>query len=159
MKCQSCGKNSANIKYYENINGKKQILYFCEDCAKKLGFSNFSDFSNLFSPIFTTIPEFNLLEKRKCAFCGYTIDHYLNTGMLGCEKCYDSFEENIDELLYKINGKNRHVKIKNEKEIKDSNEDKILILQEKLEELIKEEKYEQAAILRDEIKLLRKEKR
>lgn len=170
MRCQSCGKKQANVKYHENINGKKQTLYFCEDCAKKIGFSDFSDFSSLFSPIFTTMPEFNLLEKKKCNTCGYTIDDYLNSGMLGCEDCYNTFDDNIDELLYKINGKSKHIKIgelkkvksnvKEKKDKEDSEEknvdNEIKKLKNKLEKLIKEEKYEEAAVIRDEIKSLKK---
>lgn len=179
MKCQSCGKKEATVKYYENINGDKQTLYFCVDCAKKLGFSDFSDFSiptfsdfsNFFTPIFTTMPEFNLLEKNKCPVCGYTLDDYYNTGMLGCEECYKTFEKNLDELFYKINGKNRHIKLedkkvehKNRRKQKENkmedknNENDITKLKEKLEKLIKEEKYEEAAIVRDEIKKLKKDK-
>lgn len=153
MKCQSCGKKDANIKYYENINGMKQTLYFCEECAKKLGFS---DLSSLFSPIFTTLPEFNLLEKKKCDLCGYTLDSYLNTGLLGCEACYKAFEDSIDELLYKINGKNRHIKLKEFENVENNyKETNIEKLKKKLEKLIEEEKYEEAAIIRDEIKKIK----
>lgn len=179
MRCQSCGKKEANVKYYEDINGIKQTLYFCENCAKKLGFSDFSGFSSLFSPIFTTMPEFNLLEKRKCNVCGYTIDEYLNSGMLGCEECYNTFEDNIDELLYKINGKSKHIKlgelkkVKSEAKLKNSkveikgdkvenkketNEKKICKLKEKLEQLIETENYEEAAVIRDEIKRIKEDR-
>lgn len=180
MKCQSCGKREATVKYYENINGNKQTLYFCVDCAKKLGFSDFNDFStfptlsnlsNFFTPIFTTMPEFDLLEQNKCPVCGYTLDEYYNTGMLGCEECYKAFEKNLDDLFYKINGKNRHIKInginennkddmKNKKEEKEKQgkENDIALLKEKLEKLVKEEKYEDAAVIRDKIKELKKDK-
>ena len=43
MKCQSCGKREATVKYFEDINGSKQELHFCTECAAKLGFENFSD--------------------------------------------------------------------------------------------------------------------
>lgn len=159
MKCQSCGKNIANVKYYENINGKKQTLYFCEACANKMGISSFSNITEIFSPIFTDIPKLNSLEKSKCNKCGYTLDEYLNSGMLGCEECYNAFGNTIEELIYKINGKNRHIKIdkSNTKEIINNScktEEKISKLKEKIEELVKEEKYEEAAVVRDEIKSL-----
>ncbi len=163
MKCQSCGKKEATVKYYENINGNTQKLYFCSDCADKLGISNIGDFSNLFSPIFATMPEFDLLEKKKCSTCGYTLEDYSNSGVLGCQDCYEVFEKNLDEIFYKLHGKNRHVKLSelNENDSKkvqkiDKNiEDKISKLKEKLNECIKEEEYEQAAIIRDEIKKLK----
>ena len=160
MKCQSCGKNIANVKYYENINGKKQTLYFCEACANKMGISSFSNITEIFSPIFTDIPKLNILENRQCRKCGYTLDEYLNTGMLGCENCYNTFENTIEELIYKINGKKRHIKIDKSNTNKliinnnDKIKDKISRLKEKIEKLVKEEKYEEAAIVRDEIKSL-----
>lgn len=171
MKCQSCGKKDATVKYYENINGKKQTLYFCTNCAKNMGFTDFpslSDFSNLtnlFSPIFSTIPEFDLLEEKKCKKCGYTLDDYANTGMLGCENCYETFGRNLDDLLYKMHGRNRHKFQERREEKKSIEEDKkseflkkskkekeIDKLKEKLNQLVKEEKYEEAAKVRDEIK-------
>lgn len=183
MKCQSCGKKEATVKYHENINGNKQTLYFCVDCAKKIGFSDFSDFStfpgfsnlsNFFAPIFSVMPEYNLLEQKQCPVCGYTIEDYSNTGMLGCEECYKTFEENLDDLFYKINGKNRHIKIEksktsntinrnSKKDNKDSalesnNDKEISKLKKELEKLIKEEKYEEAAIIRDKIKGLNKDR-
>ena len=40
MLCQNCGKNEANIKYTQVINGVKKEIALCEDCAKKLGLDN-----------------------------------------------------------------------------------------------------------------------
>lgn len=170
MKCQSCGKKEATVRYIENINGKKQEMHFCIDCAKKLGFVNFS---SMFSPIFTNIPNFfgELEEELKCPVCGYTFDDYTNTGMFGCSKCYDTFSNRLDEIFLKLHGKNRHVKL-NEKssptklKIKNvtnntkvlSKEDKILELKDELKELVENEEYEKAAIVRDKIKKLEKNK-
>ena len=37
MKCQNCGKNNANVKYTQIINGEKKEFILCEECAEKLG--------------------------------------------------------------------------------------------------------------------------
>lgn len=157
MKCQSCGKKEATVKYMENINGNKQELHFCYDCAKKLGFVNFS---NIFSPLFVTIPEIESMDTKKCGKCGYTFDDYVKTGLFGCPDCYNAFEDRLDDLLLKLHGKNKHIKLEpkkiNKLNIKKSEtkEDKIEALKEKINLLIKEEKYEEAAIIRDKIKEL-----
>ena len=154
MKCQSCGKKQANVKYYENINGLKKEFHLCSECANMLGVTQFSD---IFSPMFVSIPDFQDYEITKCEKCGYTLDDYTKTGLLGCPQCYNTFNENLDELFLKIHGKNRHVKEKVETKVitKDSNKNEsIKELKEKIQELIKEEKYEQAAIIRDKIKKL-----
>lgn len=168
MKCQSCGKKEATVKYIEDINGKKQEIHFCIDCAKKLGFV---DFSSMFSPIFTNIPnlfdDFVIEEEQKCPVCGYTFEDYANTGMFGCPKCYDTFSDRLDEIFLKLHGKNRHVK-SSKKNIKLSNrvetktkfskEDEILGLRKELESLVKNEEYEKAAVIRDKIKGLESKK-
>ena len=161
MKCQSCGKKEATVRYIENINGKKQVMHFCVECAKKLGFV---DFSSMFSPIFTNIPKFfgKLDEEVKCKMCGYTFDDYTHTGMFGCPKCYDTFSDRLDEIFLKFHGKNRHIKLISEdvlnKSIILSQNDKILKLKEELKELVEKEEYEKAAIIRDKIKKIENSK-
>ena len=36
MKCENCGKNEANVKYTQIINGEKKQMFLCEECSKKL---------------------------------------------------------------------------------------------------------------------------
>lgn len=35
MLCQNCGKNEANIRYTQIINGVKKEVALCSDCASK----------------------------------------------------------------------------------------------------------------------------
>ena len=154
MKCQSCGKKEATVRYKENINGKKQEIFLCESCADKMGFVNFSD---LFTPMFVSIPEFfSKPEQKRCKKCGYTLENYSKTGVFGCEECYNTFEDTLDELFLKLHGKNRHIAIekKNPKTQEEKNAEKVEELKEKIKSLIDQEKYEEAAIIRDEIKKL-----
>lgn len=151
MKCNNCGKKEANIKYTENINGKKQELNLCYDCAEKLGVIDFSSsFAPMFTSIFSGVPDF--IEEVKCDKCGYTLDDYKKSGLFGCDHCYDVFEDSIDNLLLKIHGKNRHINKLDKKETEIVNENSIEGLKNKLEKLVKEEKYEEAAVIRDKIK-------
>lgn len=168
MKCQSCGKKEATVRYIENINGKKQEMHFCVDCAEKLGFVSFSD---MFSPIFTNIPDFfedfSTNEELKCHTCGYTFDEYTNTGLLGCPDCYNSFEDRLDDIFLKLHGKNRHIKIDNHLK-KDKNKksqkaiveekDEICNLKDRLKKLVDNEEYEKAAVIRDKIKEIENKK-
>ena len=32
MKCENCGKNEANVKYTQIINGEKKQMFLCEEC-------------------------------------------------------------------------------------------------------------------------------
>ena len=172
MKCERCGKKEATVKYYENINGEKRELHLCSNCANSIGIT---DFGSVFSPLFLSIPDY-LFEKEKiyCDTCGYKFDDYANTGFLGCPDCYDTFSDKLDDILYKLHGKTRHIKLldKNNKvntnrgyreNKKNSNrkhtkEEEIKKLKQEIQDLIKQEKYEQAAVVRDKIKKLENKK-
>ena len=43
MKCTHCHMNEANTHIQRIINGQKEEMYLCEDCARELGVMN--DFS------------------------------------------------------------------------------------------------------------------
>mgnify|MGYP005828544899 FL=1 len=180
MLCDNCGKQEANVRYTENINGKVKELNLCEECSKKLGiaqmdFSMPMDFSNFFGDFIEefTKPEWMpLLSNVKtltCNNCGYTFDDIVNTGKLGCPNCYEVFESELDPIIKRIQGTNRHVgrigkiidnkideKYGKGKKEQDSNKKegktKLEQLQEDLKTAIKEERYEDAAKIRDEIK-------
>ncbi len=185
MLCDNCGKREANVRYSENINGRKKELNLCEECSKKLGITNsdfsmpidFSSFFGEFMEDFAT-PEFmpllSEIKTLKCNSCGYTFEDIANTGKLGCGNCYEVFEERLDPIIRRIQGANRHVgrvgkiidsKVEQKMSNKTSNkeernkeseenktENKLEKLQEQLKQAIKEERYEDAAKIRDEIK-------
>lgn len=170
MKCQNCGKEEANVKYYENINGEKREVFLCSNCA-----SNLMDFPDMLTYFFNNHPKElfeNDYSEKVCSNCSYTFDDYLKTGLFGCPDCYSAFSDRIDSLLNKIHGRNRHIELnsknvsnvsKQKSKIKKQN-DSVNISSEKdinklknlLELSIKEERYEDAAILRDRIKELEK---
>lgn len=170
MKCQNCGKEEANIKYYENINGEKREIMVCSSCAKNL---NLMDFPNMLSYFFTNHPKElfeNEYSSEVCNKCSYTFDDYLEKGLFGCPNCYNAFSDRIDTLLTKIHGKNRHLIQKNNskesitekvKTNKSQNSDvskitNLDVLRNLLSLSVKEERYEDAAKLRDRIKDLEK---
>lgn len=183
MLCDNCGKREANVRYSENINGRKKELNLCEECSKKLGIEkmdfgmpiDFSSFLGGFMDGFGTTPDFipmlNDLKTLKCNSCGSTFEDITSTGRLGCKDCYYVFENRLDPIIKRIQGDNHHVgrvgkiidskidnnidKKENKKEV-NKEKSKIEKLQEQLKTAIQEERYEEAAKLRDEIKKLEK---
>lgn len=142
------------------------------------------NFSNFLGDIFEDmeqdfIPSLIKPETLLCDKCKMTYDDFIKNGKFGCDNCYDTFESKIDTLLKNIHGVNRHVgrngrmikaeninQIENKENIKDKDElnkedkkqAKIKELQARLKQEIKEERYEDAAKTRDEIKELNKNK-
>ena len=176
MKCENCGNNEANVKYTQIINGEKKQMFLCEECSQKLGINdihfnmpiNFTSFlTDFFSDmndisLMPTLGENNLL---KCSKCGLIWDDFLHTGKFGCSNCYDDFESRINPILRSIQGATNHVgRIGNviqgnnvkqnldEKMEENKNISKIEKLKEELKQAVKEERYEDAAKIRDEIK-------
>ena len=184
MLCDNCGKKQANVKYTENINGKVRELNLCEECSKKLGIGNMDfsmpiDFSSFLGGFMDDLmvpeimPMIDNLKTITCKNCGSTFENIMNTGKVGCKDCYSVFEDRLDPILKKLQGANRHVgrigkmidnKIDSQnrnkenpnKEGKKLEENKLEKLQKELKEAIKEERYEDAAKIRDEIKKLEK---
>lgn len=187
MLCDNCGKREANVRYSENINGKKKELRLCEECSKKLGITHMDlnmpiDFSSFFgefmedfgTPEIMSMPLFNEIKEVKCNNCGFTFEDIANTGKLGCGNCYEVFEERLDPIIKRIQGANHHVgrigkiidnkieqKMKEKSNLKESKEEKqqenkTEKLQKELKQAIQEERYEEAAKIRDEIKKIEK---
>ena len=116
----------------------------------------FNSFDDIFSPMILDL-DYILPEEIKCPKCGYTFSKYKATGLFGCDECYNTFKKEIDSILPKIQGKNRHVaKISKKSTMKDEKLTELDKLKEELQQLIKEEKFEDAAVIRDKIKALEK---
>lgn len=178
MLCENCGKREANVRYSENINGVKKEMHLCEECSRKLGITDkmdfrmpsldFSNFFGSFLEDFSTpdfMPLLNEVKQIKCNSCGSTFEDIINTGRYGCANCYDIFEDRMNPILKKLQGANRHngrlgkisdnnVKFekKEEEKLEKKADNKLEKLQEDLKQAIKEERYEDAAKIRDEIK-------
>lgn len=113
------------------------------DVAEKIMKGEFSPEFHAFQP---------LADMPKCKDCGHTVEDIANTKKLGCPNCYSTFiKELIPVLQHAHQGETKHVgkKPKNTIRIMD-----IKKLEEMMDKLVKEEKYEEAAKIRDQIKEL-----
>ena len=181
MLCQKCNKNEANVKYTEIVNGEKKQMMLCDECSHAMGLDNMNfsmpiDFSSFFGGLLDDeynspeyMPLFQTVKELKCNNCNMTYDDFINQGKIGCEECYEMFSNKIDNILKRLHGDNKH---KGRKSIgertasahKQNNvgaissrpqkETKLEKLQKDLKKAIAEERYEDAAKIRDEIKIL-----
>ena len=117
MLCQNCGKNEANVRYTQIVNGAKKEMILCEECAEKMGIKNFKinmpiHFSNFLDDFFNDeqlLPSFMKEKSTQCNSCGELYDDFIKTGLLGCAECYDMFEDRLDPVLKNIQGHVKHV--------------------------------------------------
>jgi protein arginine kinase activator len=101
----------------------------------------------------------------QCPYCGYQLSTFRQNGRLGCTKCYESFKGALQPLISSIHGNVQHVdesvdvkKPENQASASAGafSSPEIKSLREKLKQLIVNEKFEEAALLRDQIKNLEK---
>lgn len=158
MLCQSCGKNEAYIHYTKVINGKYEEEHLCEECAlRNYDFDKDFSMNKLFTGLIDGFKDSKEdIDERKCDFCGLTYSKFRNDGKFGCNQCYDTFKDKLDSVIKGLHGHNTHrgkIPINSSsrvylKRVEDN-------LQIDLENAIKNEEFERAAQIRDQLKKLR----
>jgi protein arginine kinase activator len=153
MLCDYCQKNEATNILKQTVNGTSKVLHICDSCANSMLFSNlFSDFS--IHNIFTKGLQ-NERPKKTCPHCQTTLDDILSSGKVGCAECYETFSAELSRSIEKIHGKSRHVgKVPQSAAGRLQRKNKLTELKMELNRLIAEQKFEEAAVVRDEIKKL-----
>jgi protein arginine kinase activator len=157
--CQFCKKNVATVHLTELVEGKKQEIHLCEQCARKKGLSLKKQLSlqdlltSLMEQKKENIPE--ALLSIKCPVCGLTFREFRESGRLGCPQDYQVFKEGLKLLLERIHGSSKHVgKVPTRIDSDTAKKRALLDLRSQLEEAIHREEYERAAELRDRIRTL-----
>ena len=158
MLCQNCRKNEVNFRYTQVINGEKREIALCDKCAKKLGLESL-DFSREIEDLFNM------------SFAESFLPSFARTNMLGSRNLGTIFNNDIfnnpffeevsqePEQIETTSGLSDAEKQDVLKDIenatkKNKQENKKQKLESELEKAIKEERYEDAAKIRDEIKKL-----
>ena len=167
MFCDECHENKPYIYMVKIVNGKIFKTHLCEDCARKFwdGALSLDEFSKLpqFLSDVLNLEEDHFLEDFKeedevtCSTCGIKLSDFRKSGRLGCSECYKSFEEKLSQLLKRIHGEVTHVgKVPSRLDEQARLELKLVQLRHNLKVCVKEEEYEKAAKVRDEIRNLEK---
>ena len=183
MLCQRCQQRQATVFFSQTVGNQTTQAHLCEVCAQEQSkayglnamffnpFAAISDFLNNFMNWGEgQITEVNsgragsvaVDPQAQCPHCGYQLSTFRQNGRLGCTQCYEAFKTALEPLISSIHGNVRHVE-ENENVEKgdggniapqgvggaDAKE-----LRERLKKAVENEKYEEAARLRDEIKKL-----
>ncbi len=98
----------------------------------------------------------------RCQYCGSTLNDIISTGHVGCANCYDKFEDRLSASIERLHGKTKHlgksITYTEEAEEDDKgSENKLDELKADLKLAIQEQRFEDAAVLRDKIKELTQE--
>lgn len=164
MLCQNCNQNEATMYWKQTINGQTKEMHLCPACAQKLGQNFQNPFGAWFDDPFFTQPSlfaapFGQISQlgggRRCPTCGMTESELQRTGRVGCADCYQTFENILMPYIRKLQGTTAHVgSAPNTQSHTQPVENQTEALKSKLDAAIRQENYEEAARLRDEIRRL-----
>jgi protein arginine kinase activator len=159
MICQICKKNQATIHMTQQKKERVVKIHMCRQCAEDKGFdyldkSNFA-MGNLISGLFSS-PLGGVRNGRKafaCPNCGTSYDDFKEVARLGCSECYEIFKVQLLPVLRNLHVKTQHLgKFPASSGAHADDIKRVTLLQEKLERAVREECYERAAEIRDEIR-------
>lgn len=168
MRCQSCKDNPATVHVTEVVYGSEgaqsgeqslEERHLCEQCAQAANLPHTTVIKKSVTEVWKLLQASAQRGRKElavaCPDCGMTLAEFRQRGRLGCPRDYEVFMPHLRDLLERIHGATRH-----SGRVPGLDEDKLerlkLVgeLQRKLEAAIRDEAYETAAQLRDELKAL-----
>ena len=163
MYCQICKSKEATIHLTEINEGVRSEMHICDKCAQQQGIAINSQvpLNELLSNLLGSQPSDEEIfgssrTEKECPQCGYNMEKFTKEALLGCPHDYEVFEEELLPLIKKAhNYHSRHcgkVPSKIPQEKKDNIE--LSKLKDKLNQAVRNENYEMAAKLRDQISKL-----
>ncbi|MCX6886853.1 MAG: UvrB/UvrC motif-containing protein [Verrucomicrobiota bacterium] len=157
MLCCVCKDKQATVHLTQITGDKMQKVDLCEECAKTKGVNDATGFS--LADLLLGLGASQEIEQAggggelTCKRCGFTQADFKKTGRLGCSDCYQTFSEALGGLLKTMHKGTRHTgKVPESLRQNRDMADRLKLLQKKLAKAIETEDFEQAAVLRDEIK-------
>jgi protein arginine kinase activator len=146
------------VFYTQVIEGKLRKFVLCEACAQKKGITNVDDLLMGEDLLGNSAPQTKIqdlvaeLNQDDCSSCGFSLDDFRKVGRLGCPDCYDVFSREIAERLPSMHKGGIHKGYLPEGvAMKQALKSELACLAEKLASAIEDERFEEAAMLRDQI--------
>lgn len=160
MLCDKCGQKTATTHIKTSINGFVETHHLCAECAKEHSGGSSMMLDSLIGSFFGDSLKSHPVtdNRRRCEGCGLCFDDIARSGKVGCDKCYETFLEQLLPSLQRMHGRSRHAgKTPNSIVVEPTAEDKIEELNAQMQKAVEAQDFELAAKLRDQIKELKKE--
>lgn len=97
MVCENCKLKPATSFFQYEENGKKVEKYLCSECRKTFSVPEIQK------------PQTAFVQKRTCSNCGTSLNDFLESSYLGCEKCYEDFLPIVMQALANVQAGFEHV--------------------------------------------------
>ncbi|MAF66301.1 MAG: hypothetical protein CMJ84_11675 [Planctomycetes bacterium] len=174
MICQHCHKNAASVHVTEVLDPtpseqdgeeeqQPQVIerHLCELCAQTADLPHApvqaqkKTMADIWKLLQVSAQQSKQVPEVTCVECGMTLSEFRQKGRLGCPADYELFAPHVGELLERVHGSREHVgRLPGLSEEELDRLRKLEQLRMELESAVREEDYENAARLRDEIRIL-----
>jgi len=169
MLCDNCKERDAIINLTQVEHDSKVTLHLCEQCAQQKGVETGgsvlkSPLGNFLGAVVKGSTPGALVpasgDTLRCASCGSTLRDFRDSGRLGCDRCYESFDTHLRDLLRRLHGSSQHVgeryEVPGEGGVLGAHDprSRLLDLKAQLRRAVEGENFELAAELRDQIRVL-----
>ena len=166
MVCENCKQRHAKVTVTQVQDGQKFTHHYCEVCAAQfhpfhydvqeepISLQQF--ISNWFgSPIQQQVQNKQPQQTTSCTKCGFTYRQFLKQGKFGCTQCYSTFYEHLPAIFEKLHGGTEHIgSVENKTSDTERLVQHIEELRQQIKQAIEQERFEDAASIRDQIKVL-----
>ena len=160
MLCDNCKERDSVVTLTRSDAQGVSEVHLCERCAAERGIE--TQLSTPKQPLTEFILAVQkqlpttMQESARCSFCSGTLRDFRNTGRLGCPYCYGTFEASLRDLLRRVHGNARHQGKRYQAPQPHVAEEATMLaeLRGRLRRAVEQERFEEAARLRDQIKVL-----
>lgn len=156
MNCQHCDLE-ASVHLTETVDGTTREVHLCPACARRSGVlvSQPPPELGLEAVVQTLIINHvgelvGELARLRCGLCGQKFMEFRTGGRLGCPHDYELFRAGLLPIVLRMHGSTRHVGKRPKRRDAEANER--LSMRARLRKTINDEDYEQAAMLRDQLR-------
>ena len=164
--CENCHKIVATVTVIEIPPGPPvenkathTQLHLCELCAQSKDLPHAPVVKNAFGNIWKLLKssggQAQHREQLECPDCGMTSEELRNRGRIGCARDYEIFADDIGDILERVHGAKKHTgRIPGVSSEELDRMQTVSTLRRELDAAIREEAYENAARIRDELQAL-----
>jgi len=160
--CTQCGEREGVVTLNRIEAGTVRTDHLCAKCAAEKGIQTAdtvaeTPLGGLLAALGTDLtpaPATAASQTTTCSGCGATLKDFRESGHLGCDLCYTTFAEPLEELLRRLHGSAHHVGTSYsppeapDRPIEESTDS----LRERLKQAVDREAFELAAELRDRLR-------
>ncbi len=160
MLCESCNEREATVHLTKVLEGSVKKVHLCEECAAKSGFDIHGPMSitDILLGMGGALSPKETAADRSCPRCHLRRSDFKKTGRLGCPDCYDTFAGELFPLIKSMHRSEQHLgKVPSREGMRVKLTAELITLQKELDKAVAEERFEEAARLRDRIQSCRQQ--